>query len=142
MRWRLPLLQPGPILQDQRRLLRRIIGPQGLPKHQYLITSEIHNLLCDLNGFKGEPSRRVAKYVLCLYNCTSLITGTLKPNGRYCHTTNLWKGYVDRKGPGTRGTQHGSHAAGCTCIHEIVARRLFPLEYVVLSRHTNQGLEY
>jgi hypothetical protein len=61
MRWRLPLLQPGQIHQDQRRLLRQVIGPQELSRHQHLVDSEIHTLLSDLNGFNGEPSRTVAK---------------------------------------------------------------------------------
>jgi hypothetical protein len=61
MRWRLPMLQPGQIHQDQRKLLRRVIGPQELSKHQHLVASEVHALLSDLNGFSGEPSRTVAK---------------------------------------------------------------------------------
>lgn len=61
MRWRLPMLQPGQIHQDQRKLLRRVIGSQELPKHQHLVASEIRTLLSDLNSFNGEPSRTVAK---------------------------------------------------------------------------------
>ncbi|PVF97326.1 cytochrome P450 [Serendipita vermifera] len=53
--WEMPLQQPGFHHSNQRKMLRRAIGPQRVGSHDPRIEYEISKLLIALNTFQGTP---------------------------------------------------------------------------------------
>lgn len=51
--WEMPLLQPGPSHSNQRKMLRRAIGPQRVGSHDPRIELEVAKLITLLNTFQG-----------------------------------------------------------------------------------------
>ncbi|PVF93582.1 cytochrome P450 [Serendipita vermifera] len=54
--WNMPNLQPGPSHSNQRKMLRRAIGPQQVGKHDPMIESAVMKLMTRLSIFQGCPS--------------------------------------------------------------------------------------
>jgi cytochrome P450 len=53
--WKLAMLQPGNDLTNQKKILRRVIGPQAVGEYDGFIQSEVAKLLEDLSEFTGDP---------------------------------------------------------------------------------------
>lgn len=47
--------QPGPAHTEQRKIIRKAIGPQEVPHYDYVLEQEAEKLLKRLSGFKGDP---------------------------------------------------------------------------------------
>jgi cytochrome P450 len=54
--WGTPFLQPGPHHSNQRKMLRRGIGPQRVGSYDPIIESEIAKLMTELERFQGNPN--------------------------------------------------------------------------------------
>ncbi|PVF93578.1 cytochrome P450 [Serendipita vermifera] len=54
--WSTSIIQPGPHHSNQRKLLRRSIGPQTVKRHDIFIESEVVKLMTVLSTFQGNPS--------------------------------------------------------------------------------------
>jgi hypothetical protein len=60
----MPLLQPGSHLSNQRKMLRRAIGPQRVGSHDSRIESDVAKLAIVMNTFQGAPVDIVQEYVI------------------------------------------------------------------------------
>lgn len=54
--WQLNVKQPGPSHSEQRKMLRRTIGPQNVGRHDATIESMARKILNGLNKFQGCPT--------------------------------------------------------------------------------------
>lgn len=54
--WSLPVMDPGPTLLEQRKLLRRGIGPQRIASHNPLIEKATAEMMVKLKTFEGNPA--------------------------------------------------------------------------------------
>ncbi|PVF97212.1 cytochrome P450 [Serendipita vermifera] len=61
--WLTTLLQPGPSHLNQRKMLRRAIGPQRVGTHDTLIESDVTKLMTVLGTFQGNPSDTVQHWI-------------------------------------------------------------------------------
>lgn len=61
--WNLGLVQPGIHHYNQRKMLRRAIGPQRVGSHDPLIESVVANLMTVLNTFEGNPNDVIEHYI-------------------------------------------------------------------------------
>jgi hypothetical protein len=61
--WEMPLIQPGVHHSNQRKMLRRAIGPQRVARHYTRIESEVSKLITVLNTFQGAPISVIQEYV-------------------------------------------------------------------------------
>jgi cytochrome P450 len=64
MAWALAHIQPGPRFSEQRKLLRRGIGPQRVGSHNEKIEKHATRLVVALNNFKGSPRKLIQRSVL------------------------------------------------------------------------------
>jgi hypothetical protein len=64
--WELGFIQPGPDHFNQRKLLRRAIGPQGIGNHNNIIESSVQQCMADLATFQGNPNSVIEGYVIVL----------------------------------------------------------------------------
>jgi cytochrome P450 len=55
-KWSLAVVQPGPSHSNQRKMLRRAIGPQRVGSHDAYIESETAKLLTTFEKFEGDPN--------------------------------------------------------------------------------------
>jgi hypothetical protein len=62
--WALSLVQPGIHHSNQRKYLRRAIGPQGIASHETRIEIEVTKLIPILSKFQGNPNDQMQKWVL------------------------------------------------------------------------------
>jgi cytochrome P450 len=62
-KWRLALLDSGPSHSNQRKMLRKGIGPQRLGGHNPIIERITAKLMLELRDFKGDPPSLVMKCV-------------------------------------------------------------------------------
>ncbi|PVF92956.1 cytochrome P450 [Serendipita vermifera] len=53
--WSIPVLQPGAPLANQRKMLRRGIGPQRIGSYDHLVESSVAKLMAELETFQGNP---------------------------------------------------------------------------------------
>jgi cytochrome P450 len=53
--WNVALLQPGPHHSNQRKMLRRGIGPQAIGSYNLQIEKAAANLMVNLQDFEGNP---------------------------------------------------------------------------------------
>jgi cytochrome P450 len=56
MMWFTINAQPGPDLTGQRKIIRKAIGRQILPRWNDIIQKEVIELIESLSGFSGDPS--------------------------------------------------------------------------------------
>jgi hypothetical protein len=56
-------MNPGPSHSNQRKMLRKGIGPQRLVGHNPIIESATAKLMLEIRGFKGDPPPLVLKCV-------------------------------------------------------------------------------
>jgi cytochrome P450 len=61
--WELGFIQPGPDHFNQRKLLRRAIGPQGIENHNNIIESSVQQCMAELATFQGNPNSVIERYV-------------------------------------------------------------------------------
>lgn len=61
--WEMPLLQPGLRHSNQRKMLRRAIGPQRVGSHDIRTESEIAKLMTILDTFEGAPIGVIQQYI-------------------------------------------------------------------------------
>jgi len=61
--WSLSFLQPGQHHSDQRKMLRRGIGPQRVGSHNDKIEKNTAELLMALQGFEGNPFSSLLRFV-------------------------------------------------------------------------------
>lgn len=54
--WDLAFIQPGPHHSNQRKMLRRVIGPQTVGQHDPLIESTVAKFMTVLETFQGNPN--------------------------------------------------------------------------------------
>jgi hypothetical protein len=59
--WEMPMLQPNSHLINQRKMLRRAIGPQRVASHDRRIEYEVAQIMTVLNTFQGAPIDVVQK---------------------------------------------------------------------------------
>jgi cytochrome P450 len=59
--WKLATFQPGFKLTQQRKILRKAIGPQAVASYEEAIQSEIMTLLDNFSGFSGDPYLSLAR---------------------------------------------------------------------------------
>jgi len=64
MQWVLAHIQPGPHFQEQRKMLRRGIGPQRIGSHNEKIEKHATRLMVALNSFKGSPHELIQRSAL------------------------------------------------------------------------------
>jgi hypothetical protein len=64
MKWALAHVQPGPYFSEQRKLLRRGIGPQRVGSHDEKIEKHATHLMVALNSFEGSPHELIQRSVL------------------------------------------------------------------------------
>jgi cytochrome P450 len=67
MKWALAHIQPGPHLTEQRKMLRRGIGPQRVGSHDEKIEKHTARLMVALNNFKGSPHELIRRSVLIFF---------------------------------------------------------------------------
>jgi cytochrome P450 len=53
--WSVGFMQPGPRHSNQRKMLRRGIGPQAIGSYNPLIEKTATNLMLSLQDFEGNP---------------------------------------------------------------------------------------
>ena len=63
MDWVLGHIQPGPHLSEQRKMLRRGIGPQRVGSHDEKIEKHATRLMVALNNFQGNPRKLIQRSV-------------------------------------------------------------------------------
>jgi cytochrome P450 len=63
MDWVVAHIQPGPRLSEQRKMLRRGIGPQRVGSHDEKIEKHATRLMVSLNNFKGSPRELIQRSV-------------------------------------------------------------------------------
>jgi hypothetical protein len=61
--WSAPFIQPGLHHSNQRKMLRRGIGPQRIGTYDSLIESAIAKLMATLETFEGNPNLVFQRYV-------------------------------------------------------------------------------
>jgi cytochrome P450 len=66
LEWSTAFLQPGPSHSNQRKMLRKSIGPQRVASYNNLIQAEVAKLMLTLQNLKGSPVRAIQKYVCSL----------------------------------------------------------------------------
>ncbi|PVF95234.1 cytochrome P450 [Serendipita vermifera] len=54
--WALLVLQPGQTFNEQRKIFRKVMGPQAISDFDQLIESEAETLTNKLKGFSGDPT--------------------------------------------------------------------------------------
>jgi cytochrome P450 len=59
--WFMALLQPGPTLTEQRKVLRKAIGPQTAQEYDWMIQRESKQLIQSLSGFIGDPLPKLVR---------------------------------------------------------------------------------
>jgi len=64
--WLLPFHQPGYHHSQQRKMLRRGIGPQRIGSHNDKIEQSATKLMLELSKFEGNPCPLIARLVLAL----------------------------------------------------------------------------
>ena len=64
--WILAFLQPGHPLSEQRKMLRRGIGPQRIGSHSDKIEQNTAKLMLELGSFEGNPRPLIMRLVLAL----------------------------------------------------------------------------
>jgi len=63
MEWLLPFLQPGSHLSEQRKMLRRGIGPKRISSHSKKIERNAIRLMSELSSFEGNPRPLIMRLV-------------------------------------------------------------------------------
>jgi cytochrome P450 len=56
-------MQPGPSHSNQRRMLRKSIGPQRVPSYYGMIETEMAKLTTELHNIKGSPINTIRRHV-------------------------------------------------------------------------------
>jgi hypothetical protein len=64
--WSLTLSQPDKEFNEQRKVFRKMVGPQALTNYDSLVMSEAKGLLDDLSGFSGDPIDKIEACVVFL----------------------------------------------------------------------------
>jgi hypothetical protein len=59
----MPFLQPGPHLIEQRKMLRRGIGPQRVGSHSENVEKNTTKLMLELSQFEGNPRELIKRYL-------------------------------------------------------------------------------
>jgi len=63
LEWVLVFNQPGPHLSQQRKMLRRSIGPQRVGSHDEKIEQNATRLMLELKTFEGNPNPLIIRSV-------------------------------------------------------------------------------
>lgn len=66
LEWSTAFLQPGPSHSNQRKMLRKSIGPQRVTIYNTLIETEAAKLMLTLQTLKGDPARTIQNVVGCM----------------------------------------------------------------------------
>ncbi|PVF97375.1 cytochrome P450 [Serendipita vermifera] len=61
--WQLPLLQPNLHHSNQRKMLRKAVGPQRVGSHDPLIESDATKFMTSLSTFKGAPLHLIQQFI-------------------------------------------------------------------------------
>src|SRR5271163_2181830 len=67
MGWVLAHIQPGPHFSEQRKMLRRGIGPQRVGSHDEIIEKHATRLMVALNNFEGSPHELIQRSVFTFW---------------------------------------------------------------------------
>ena len=49
------LAQPGPLFNGQRKVFRKVLGPQAVPSYDGLVEQNISGFLAELSKYSGNP---------------------------------------------------------------------------------------
>ncbi|CCA73622.1 hypothetical protein PIIN_07575 [Serendipita indica DSM 11827] len=61
--WSLPMSQPNAEFNEQRKILRRVIGPQEVTSFDYLLEEQAAGLVESLSGHSGDPHDQIIRAV-------------------------------------------------------------------------------
>jgi hypothetical protein len=109
--WALSFLQPTAHHSNQRKMLRRGIGPQRITSHDNLIESEAAKLATELEKFEGNPTLAIQRYSHLFWSYFKRSLIKFQSYKSYCDKSNVRANYLGRNGRGSSPLEQRSNGS-------------------------------